>query len=122
MSYSLEIIENSSESLSNSWGVEEVAMIKKDTDQEAYDSLLEKVTWVITYLIEKDFEKLLWLLYKVDVSEKKIRDTLDGIVEGDVAEILAKMVIERECQKAKTRLEYRNHKRTKEDDLDPERW
>lgn len=122
MSHSVAIIESSSKHLAQSWGVDEIIDISLDSDEAAYKALLEKVTWVISYLIEKDFEKLLWLLYKVDVSEKKIKQTLDGLVDGDVAEILAKMVIEREVKKAETRLAYKNSKRSLEDDNDPERW
>lgn len=121
MSNQLQVIENASNHLSNSWGVDEVKDIALDKEEKAYEAFLAKIEWVVKYLLEKDFERLLWMLYKVDVSEAKVSAIMDGREAGDVAKLIAQMIIEREIQKAQTRIAYKKERSAK-DDLDPDRW
>ncbi len=83
---------------------------------EHFDLLRERVVYVIGYLIDNDFEHLLNLLYIMDVDELKIRAVLNdpSILEPKYA--IADIVIEREVQKVKTRIEYKQNKN--EDDLE----
>jgi hypothetical protein len=62
----------------------------------------EKLTVLINDLIQKDFQKLISILYKVDVDESKLKKLLKENPEKDAAYIIANLVIERESQKVKT--------------------
>ena len=46
-------------------------------------------------LIEKDFSRLVQLLYRLDVSEEKLRSVLLEHPTGDAGDMIAKLIIER---------------------------
>ena len=50
-----------------------------------------------------DFEKLIFILYKVDVDEKKLKNLLTTNLKTDAGELLARLVIERQIQKISSR-------------------
>jgi hypothetical protein len=60
----------------------------------------------INELIIKDFEKLVSILYRIDVSEPKIQHLLKTFPQQDAAGIIAGLVIEREAEKIKSRQQY----------------
>ena len=60
----------------------------------------------IKELLEQNFEGLLQALYRIDVSEQKVQQAFAS--EGDVADTIAELIIEREIQKVETRKKYSN--------------
>lgn len=88
-----------------------ISIINKDFGLEpdnrvlkSEDELLRWLTQVITYLLEKDFERLLQAMYRIDVDEQKFKSVFAG--EGDIADGLAKLVMDREIQKVAFRKKY----------------
>jgi hypothetical protein len=75
----------------------------KDNLQQVRAVLIDK----IDYLLSHDFEKLLWILYRVDVNETKAKEMLVQHSAEKPSEILADLIIEREMQKAITRIKFR---------------
>lgn len=69
--------------------------------------LHEKLTHIITHLLQHDFEKLCNAMYRLDVSERKFQEVLTGTDAPLIGSKLADLVIEREMQKVKTREMYR---------------
>ena len=57
----------------------------------------------INHLINSDFEKLVFYLYRIDVDEEKMRYLLAQKQEQNSAELIADLIIERQLQK----IEYR---------------
>ena len=73
----------------------------------------------VNELIIKDFEKLVSILYRIDVSEAKINTLLKEFPDEDAAETIVNLMLEREVEKIKTRKEFRQ----KDDDFDEEeKW
>lgn len=72
----------------------------------------------INYLISNDFDRLVQLLYTIDVNEKKLRTLLQQQQDTDAAEIISTMMIERQLQKAQSKAQFKN---TTSDD-DEEKW
>lgn len=70
-----------------------------------YDELVKELARAVQYLIDKDFEKLMQILYRIDVSEAKVKAAFG--LERDVAEQIALLIIEREQQKVITRAKYK---------------
>jgi uncharacterized protein YlaN (UPF0358 family) len=70
-----------------------------------HDDLLKELSRAIEYLIEKDFEKLMHILYRIDVSENKVKQVFG--LEQDVAQQIALLIIDREEQKVITRAKYK---------------
>lgn len=69
-------------------------------------------------LIVNDFDKLIYILYRVDVSEKKLRGLLEEST-ADAGVIIARMLLEREAQKRKFRAA---NKINKNDIPEDDRW
>lgn len=74
---------------------------------------------LINELIQKDFNALVQLLYRIDVDEKKIRVYLKENKNQDSASVLADLIIDRQQQKIKSRQEFQT--KNKKDDND-EKW
>ncbi|HEY8688437.1 MAG TPA: hypothetical protein VIM07_04320 [Chitinophagaceae bacterium] len=76
------------------------------TENISSNELQQKLTIFINDLILNDFQKLISILYKVDVDEKKLKRILKENIGTDAAEIIATLVIERELQKIETRRQF----------------
>ncbi len=57
----------------------------------------------INELINTDFEKLVQLLYRIDVSEAKLKALLQANPQEDAAKMIASLIMERQLQKLKSR-------------------
>lgn len=74
--------------------------------ENAFDRLEEYLTKQVNHLLDHDLNKLLNALYRIDISEEKVKELLQQSEQGKIASSLAKTIIEREKQKVLTRLKY----------------
>jgi len=72
----------------------------------------------INHLILVNFEKLVSLLYRIDVSESKLKQLLKDHPGEDAGKIMATLIIERQMQKIKLR----KQKKPGPDIPDTEKW
>ena len=77
------------------------------TPPQSEEELLDLLGDVVAYLIEKRLEYLMQILYTMDVDENAMRYAFSDEHDQPVNMILAHAILEREKQKAQTRLEYR---------------
>ena len=82
------------------------------------EELKQKLSLHINHLINHDFEKLVYYLYRVDVNENKMRQLLEQKEGENAAGLIADMIIERQLQKIKSRKETKRNG----DIPDEERW
>ncbi len=82
------------------------------------EELRQKLVSHINYLINHDFEKLVFHLYRIDVDEARMRALLAHKEGQDSAGLIADLVIERQLQKIESRKQFRN----KEDHPGEEKW
>lgn len=75
--------------------------------QAQWDEAEKKLQGYILYLLEKDIQSLYNLLYRIDVSETKVRAIFGGFSE-DIATDITRLILERIQQKAELRLRYKN--------------
>ncbi len=61
----------------------------------------------INDLIEKDFQQLISILYRMDVSEPKLRSVLKENPDSDAGLLIANLMIERQAQKIRSRQQFR---------------
>ncbi len=61
----------------------------------------------IDYLIQTDFNKLVHILYRLDISEKKLSQMLKDLPVIDSAEIIARMIIDRQREKLRSRAAFK---------------
>jgi hypothetical protein len=71
-----------------------------------YEELREQLTAQINQLINEDFEKLVFLLYRIDVDEARMRALLATNENNNSAQLLADLVLERQLQKIKSRRDF----------------
>lgn len=72
----------------------------------------------INSLILSDFEKLVQLLYRLDINEYKLKEALKEQRNDEAGMIIARMIVERQLQKIRSRQQFRS------DDTiaDDEKW
>ena len=85
---------------------------------ESVNEMRSQLILLINELINKDFHSLIQLLYRIDVSEKKIRVYLSEKPNEDAANVLADLIIERQLQKIETRKKFSsgNHSPSEEEE------
>ena len=83
------------------------------------EEMRSQLTAHINYLIEHDFQKLVSILYRVDVNEPKLKNLLKENPGEDAGLIIADLIIERQLQKIKSRQEFR---RDDNQIADEEKW
>lgn len=88
-----------------------VRLLNKELATELADSLSYKeihtrLSARVNELIKNDFEKLLSLLYRIDVSEQKLKSLLQHSSNEDAGNIIATLILERQEQKLKNREQF----------------
>ena len=78
----------------------------------------QRLVSYINDLINHDFEKLIRILYQLDVSEKKLKEALASS-STDAGILIVDMIIERQMQKIKTRSQYQEKNKNIPDE---EKW
>jgi hypothetical protein len=76
--------------------------------QDGNQELKDKLKIVIDHLLQTDFEKLLSIMYRLDINESRFKNVISGMYGNDVSGTLAEIVIERELQKVETRKKYKD--------------
>ena len=72
-------------------------------DDISFELLNEKLQQHINDLIVHDFQKLVSMLYRIDINEEKLKHLLKENADRDAATIIADLIIERQLQKIKSR-------------------
>lgn len=76
------------------------------SEKISYDELRQLLAAYINNLIKNDFEKLVACLYRIDVSEQKLKSLLKQYPGEDAGNIIAALIIERQEQKIKNRKQF----------------
>ena len=87
-------------------------------DAASPEELRNKLSAYINQLINTDFEKLISLLYRIDVNETKLRSLLAESEGRDAAQLIADLIIERQLQK----IESRKNVKPQDDIPEDEKW
>ncbi len=73
---------------------------------------------IVNGWIRSDFTRLVQFLYRIDISESRLRLLLEENSEEDTGQLLARLILERLWQKIETRRQYKPGETTS----DEERW
>ena len=100
------------ESLQKDW-----ALVTKPLITE--DQLIDIMATEINRMIRDQFSWLIHLLYRIDISEKKLRALLAENKNADAGRVIAHLIVERQKQK----LAFKKSHPPKQDNIpDEERW
>lgn len=100
------------------------AVVKKDFnlifEQVDYleSELIDLLAEEIFKLMQQNLEQLFSILYRLDINEQKVHVALAPNAKAPANLVIARLIIEREKQKAESRLRYRNEER-KDDEVSP---
>lgn len=82
------------------------------------EKLQQELAAFVNNLINTNFEKLVSLLYRIDVSEIKLKELLKNNEDKNAGEIIAALIIERQQQKIKSKRLF-----SRDDDIsEEEKW
>ena len=108
--------------------MDKIALVKETIEKETgiifqpaptIDGLEVALAAYINDLILNNFEKLVYLLYRIDISETRIKELLQAASTIPAGEIIAKTIIERQLQKITLRQTYTPPSAA---DCDEEKW
>lgn len=80
--------------------------------------LKKQLSQCLNHLLLHDFSQLVQLLYRLDVSEEKIKRTLEENAEQNAGDLLAELILQRQAEKKAVR----DTHRFSGDASDEERW
>jgi hypothetical protein len=86
----------------DSFELDETLLPATSNTEEQFRAIRQLLIKRIDELLHHDIGKLKWILYRIDVSEKKLHQTLEGS-DTDAATVMADLIIERQIEKAESR-------------------
>jgi hypothetical protein len=88
--------------------------------QDGIDDQMDELAIAINSLLTSHFDKLISILYRMDVSEIKLRKLLTDHPEEDAGRMIAELMVERQAQKIRSRQQF---KKTNNENIDEnEKW
>ncbi|MBK9457467.1 MAG: hypothetical protein IPO24_18745 [Bacteroidetes bacterium] len=84
----------------------------------AQRSFKNSLAEMIAFLIDHNFEKLLWILYRIDVDEEKAKSLLGKHLPEDAPTVLADLIYQRQLKKEELKQQFENTAKLFEDDDD----
>lgn len=70
------------------------------------EALHYRIAHLVQHLLQTDFNRLLHLLYRIDVEERKVKEAMLAEEPEIIAERIARLILKRELQKAEIRFRY----------------
>lgn len=85
-------------------------------DKISEKEIQDQLAAFVNNLINTNFERLVSLLYRIDVSEAKLKSLLHNNPDNNAGDIIAALIIERQLQKIKFRQQgHRNNSISEEE-------
>lgn len=102
----MENIDELQQGVLNDWDIDAKYLPATNNHKERFTALRNILMRRIEELAEKDMEKLLFILYRIDVSEKKLYTVMRETPPDAFSATIADLIIERQLQKIKTRQQF----------------
>lgn len=78
----------------------------KNVDEFDEDKAISMLSKIIAYMLDREFERLLQICYRIDLGEEKLKKILHESEPDQVASDLAKALWHRQKQKVEIRKKY----------------
>ncbi len=106
-----EIIRMTADQLIKDMGEFSIEIQFKGDKETPYRELFDQVEPIIHTMEMMQPEKLKSLLYRIDISEKEIRNFLPGHTKTDLSAFITDLVLQRELQKVLTKIYFSSPER-----------
>ena len=113
----MKTIDDLKKMLSTSLNVETQSLQIIDTEEKLLDWLTQRIDFMVSH----DFERLIQLLYRIDVSESKLKAMIAQNDAFESSRVVAKMILDRQKQKIYWRDKFKNDVYDNEEE-ESERW
>src|SRR5436853_1480852 len=87
--------------------IEQLSLTIQSLDVNGGEKIKENIRQIVNDLIENDFAQLVQFLYRVDVSENKLKQLLHDNPQADAAVLITDLLIERQFEKLKTKASFK---------------
>lgn len=89
---------------------------KFNIESPKHNDFIQQLADVVNFLIQNDFQKLVQVLYQMDISESKLKKMLKTSTDNDAGLIISMLIIEREKEKIISRDQFKRDNNSGEDD------
>jgi hypothetical protein len=96
--------------------IEQLLNLNKQLSALQKKEIEDQLIFYINHLLVTDFNKLVMVLYRVDVSEWKLKELLQKNPGTDAAVIIAGLLIQRQEEKIKAREAFKSNNNIPEED------
>lgn len=97
-----------------------LALTTQNLSLAEQEDIKSKLVELVNFLIVNDFPALIQVLYRVDVSENKLKHLLRSKPRTDAAVLITNMLLERQAEKIKSRQSSVSGHKKQKDDIDPD--
>jgi len=101
-------LQQTAQALQQQWDLQIPDIVSEET-------ILKQLTNRVIYFLEKGPEDFFQLMYRLDISEKKLTGVMN---ETDVAEKIAKLIYDRQLQKIQSRIATKKEAANKDPELE----
>lgn len=101
--------------------IKQLLHLDNQLDAVQRQELKDQLIFYVNHLLLHDFNKLVQILYRVDVSERKLKELLQENPQTDAALIIADLLIKRQEEKIKIRKAFKTRPST-DNSIGEEKW
>jgi len=105
----VEIIKDTAEQIKKDFEIFSESITFSGNPKTAYDELKSQIEPVISKLMNNNYERLLSVLYRIDVNEKSISEEIYRRNDEEPSSIITDLIIERELKKVIIRNYFKNN-------------
>jgi hypothetical protein len=96
--------------------IEQLLNLNSQLDVVQKEEMKDHLIFYINHLLLHDFDKLVQILYRVDVSENKLKEVVQKNPGTDAAIIIADLLMQRQEEKIKTKEAFKSSNDIPEED------
>ncbi|MEO6883698.1 MAG: hypothetical protein ABI199_06715 [Bacteroidia bacterium] len=101
-----EIIQQTAQQTQKDFGMLNFEILFSGNQETAYQELFVQIQTIVCKLLQQNYQQLMDVLYRIDVSEKKISETLKNLDAKTLPDIITALILNRELQKVIIRNTY----------------
>jgi len=105
----VEIIKDTAEQIKKDFEIFSESITFSGSPNTAYDELKSQIEPIISKLMNNNYERLLSVLYRIDVNEKSMSEEIYQRNDEEPSSIITDLIIERELKKVIIRNYFKNN-------------
>lgn len=82
------------------------SLVQIEESSFSYEEILEKLVPAVNHLLDTNMNSLMNILYRMDVSEQKVKKVLATSEPEKVGEFVSRLILDRQLEKIETRKKY----------------